>query len=93
MVFTGWKMIAGLKIVIHEGNYPLLVAIMCGLLVFRLGIFEGLLITLLVHGLIKSAEDNRLKTFYQSITKKAAKQEIQNEDENNEYNEYSENIG
>lgn len=49
MIFTGWKMIEGLKHVIHEGVYPFSLAIVCGLLVFRFGIFEGLLISLFIH--------------------------------------------
>ncbi|MEK6478491.1 SulP family inorganic anion transporter [Catalinimonas sp. 4WD22] len=53
MVFTGWKMIAGLKHVIHEGEYQLMLAIICGLLVFQFGIFEGLLIALALNGFIK----------------------------------------
>jgi hypothetical protein len=52
MVFTGWKMIAGLYNVAHEGPYGFGLAMFCGLLVFQLGIFEGLLIALAVHSFI-----------------------------------------
>jgi MFS superfamily sulfate permease-like transporter len=52
MVFTGWKMIAGLYNVAHEGPYAFGLAMFCGLLVFKLGIFEGLLIALAVHSFI-----------------------------------------
>lgn len=52
MVFTGWKMIAGLYNVAHEGPYGFGLAMFCGLLVFKLGIFEGLLIALAVHSFI-----------------------------------------
>jgi hypothetical protein len=52
MIFTGWKMIAGLYHVAHEGKYGFGLALFCGVLVFRLGIFEGLLIALAVHSFI-----------------------------------------
>ena len=50
MIFTGWKMMLGLVHVAHQGQYALILAILCALLVFRLGIFEGLLLALLLHG-------------------------------------------
>ncbi len=52
MIFTGWKMILGLLHVAHFGRYPLMLAILCGILVYKLGIFEGLLIALAVHGIV-----------------------------------------
>ena len=52
MIFTGWKMIAGLGHVIHHGPYALMLAILCGALVFQVGIFEGLLAALAIHGLV-----------------------------------------
>jgi MFS superfamily sulfate permease-like transporter len=52
MIFTGWKMIEGLVHVTHHGPYAMILAILCGLLVFRLGIFEGLLIAMAVHGIV-----------------------------------------
>ncbi len=52
MIFTGWKMIAGLGHVIHHGPYALMLAILCGALVFQVGIFEGLLIAMAIHGLV-----------------------------------------
>lgn len=52
MVFTGWKMIAGLYHVAHQGPYALGLAMFCGFLVFQLGIFEGLLASLAVHSFI-----------------------------------------
>jgi MFS superfamily sulfate permease-like transporter len=52
MIFTGWKMILGLWHVAHQGQYALLLAIVCALLVYRLGIFEGLLLALAMHGVI-----------------------------------------
>lgn len=52
MIFTGWKMIMGLVHVAHQGQYAMMLAVICALLVYRLGIFEGLLLSLLMHGLI-----------------------------------------
>jgi MFS superfamily sulfate permease-like transporter len=52
MIFTGWKMIAGLTHVTHHGPYALILALLTGALVFKLGIFEGLLIAMGVHGLV-----------------------------------------
>lgn len=52
MIFTGWKMIAGLYHVAHDGKYGFGLAMFCGVLVFRLGIFEGLLISLALHSFI-----------------------------------------
>jgi len=50
MIFSGWKMIEGLIHVTHHGPYAMILAILCGVLVFKVGIFEGLLIALAVHG-------------------------------------------
>ncbi len=55
MIFTGWKMIAGLAHVAAHGQYPLILALFCGILVFEIGIFEGLLLVLIVHGTISYA--------------------------------------
>lgn len=52
MIFTGWKMIAGLYHVAEHGKYGFGLALFCGILVFRLGIFEGLVISLLIHSFI-----------------------------------------
>jgi MFS superfamily sulfate permease-like transporter len=52
MIFTGWKMIAGLYHAAQHGKYAFGLALFCGILVFRLGIFEGLLIALAVHSFI-----------------------------------------
>ncbi len=52
MIFTGWKMMMGLLHVAHQGEYALILAILCALLVYKLGIFEGLLIALIVHGFV-----------------------------------------
>lgn len=54
MIFTGWKMIAGLYHVAKDGQYAFGLALFCGVLVFRMGIFEGLLIALAVHSFITS---------------------------------------
>ncbi|MDH5479963.1 MAG: SulP family inorganic anion transporter [Nitrosomonas sp.] len=52
MIFSGYKMIAGLVHVTHYGPYAMMLAIATGLLVFELGIFEGLIIALVVHAII-----------------------------------------
>lgn len=52
MIFSGWKMILGLVHVAHHGPYPLILAFLCGGLVYKVGIFEGLLIAMAVHGII-----------------------------------------
>lgn len=52
MIFTGWKMIAGLVRVVAVGKYEFLLSVLCGGLVFQLGIFEGLLLALLLHAVI-----------------------------------------
>jgi MFS superfamily sulfate permease-like transporter len=52
MIFVGIKMILGLMHVAHHGRYALLLAVLCGLLVYWVGIFEGLLIALAVHAFI-----------------------------------------
>lgn len=52
MLLSGYKMIAGLMHVTHHGPYAMMLAILCGALVWKLGIFEGLLIAMSIHGLI-----------------------------------------
>jgi MFS superfamily sulfate permease-like transporter len=52
MIFSAWKMISGLWRVAHHGQYALMLAVACALLVYKMGIFEGMLIALVVHGLI-----------------------------------------
>ena len=52
MIFTGWKMMFGLLHVAHKGQYALILATLCALLVYRLGIFEGLLLALAIHGFV-----------------------------------------
>lgn len=53
MVYSGWKMIANIAHVRTEGRYALIMAAICGLLVFEMGIFEGLLLLLVVHAIIQ----------------------------------------
>ncbi|MGB0432079.1 MAG: SulP family inorganic anion transporter [Bacteroidia bacterium] len=53
MVYSGWKMIANIAHVRAEGRYALIMAGVCGLLVFQFGIFEGLLVVLFAHGAIQ----------------------------------------
>ena len=52
MVFTGWKMIAGLYHVAHAGPYAFGLAMFCGYEVYTEGIFEGLLAALALHSFI-----------------------------------------
>ncbi|PSJ16715.1 SulP family inorganic anion transporter [Nitrosomonas supralitoralis] len=52
MLFTGYKMIAGLVHVTHYGSYALTLAVITAGLVFKVGIFEGLLAAMAIHGLI-----------------------------------------
>ncbi len=53
MVYSGWKMIANIAHVRSEGRYALIMAGICGLLVFEMGIFEGLLLLLVAHAIIQ----------------------------------------
>ena len=53
MVYSGWKMVANLSHVKSEGRYALIMAGICGLLVFEFGIFEGLLVVLMGHAVIQ----------------------------------------
>lgn len=53
MVYSGWKMIANIAHVKSEGRYALIMAGICGFLVFELGIFEGLLLLLAGHAFIQ----------------------------------------
>ena len=53
MVYSGWKMIANIAHVRSEGRYALIMAGVCGVLVFEAGIFEGLLAVLTLHAFIQ----------------------------------------
>ncbi|MBN2647928.1 MAG: SulP family inorganic anion transporter [Thiotrichales bacterium] len=52
MVFVGLKMVLGVLHTAKYGPYAMLLATLCGLLVFKVGIFEGLIITLVIHAMI-----------------------------------------
>lgn len=52
MTFVGIKMVLGVLHTAQHGPYAMLLATLCGLLVFKVGIFEGLIITLVIHALI-----------------------------------------
>ncbi|WP_425237278.1 SulP family inorganic anion transporter [Ulvibacterium sp.] len=67
MVYSGWKMIANISHVRAEGRYALILAGVCGLLVFKLGIFEGLLIVLTAHAIIQFIFMKRLGKSNQEI--------------------------
>jgi MFS superfamily sulfate permease-like transporter len=60
MMFTGWKMIAGLMHVTHHGPYAMVLAILTGALVYKVGIFEGLLIAMAVHGAVHYLVDTQV---------------------------------
>lgn len=57
MIFSGWKMIAGLFHVASEGQYAFMLSLFCGIFVWKLGIFEGLIVSLVIHGIISFAID------------------------------------
>ncbi len=52
MLFTGYKMIAGLVHVTHYGPYALMLAFLTAGLVYKVGIFEGLLVAMVIHGIV-----------------------------------------
>ncbi len=52
MSFVGIKMFLGLLHTAEFGPYAVLLATVCAGLVFKVGIFEGLLITLIIHAII-----------------------------------------
>lgn len=52
MVFTGWKMVMGLYSAAEHGAYEFGLAMFCGVLVFELGLFEGLMYSLAIHSFI-----------------------------------------
>ena len=70
MIFSGWKMIAGLYHVASEGQYAFMLSLFCGIFVWKLGIFEGLLISLAIHGLISYVIDKHHKLPTLNILKK-----------------------
>lgn len=52
MTFVGIKMLLGLLHIAEFGPYAVLLATVCAGLVFEVGIFEGLIVTLFIHALI-----------------------------------------
>lgn len=52
MTFVGIKMFLGLLHIATFGPYAVLLATVCAGLVFSVGIFEGLIVTLIIHGVI-----------------------------------------
>ncbi|CAA6806221.1 MAG: sulfate transporter family protein [uncultured Sulfurovum sp.] len=52
MSFVGIKMFLGLLHIAEFGPYAVLLASVCAGLVFKVGIFEGLIIVLFIHGII-----------------------------------------
>lgn len=52
MIFVGSKMALGLLHIAQFGAYAMLLGSLCAILVFKVGIFEGLIITLVLHAVI-----------------------------------------
>lgn len=73
MVYSGWKMVSNLGHVRAAGKYALLEAGICALVVFKLGIFEGLLIMLAIHNLIKFMFSKRMSKEDDTIITKFTK--------------------
>lgn len=80
MIFSGYKMIAGLAHVTHYGPYALMLAIITGLLVFELGIFEGLVIAMVLHAVIhymvytmhdKMAAKSVIRRYFENLKKES----------------------
>lgn len=82
MVYSGWKMIANITHVQAEGRYALILAGVCGLLVFKLGIFEGLLIVLAGHAIIQFIFMKRLGKSNQEIWQLFTSSFQENKEEN-----------
>ncbi len=88
MVYSGWKMIANIEHVRAEGRYALIMAAVCGLLVFEFGIFEGLLVVLFGHAVIqfiflkRLGKSNRtiIKHFKASLRDDEVKEVVERED-------------
>lgn len=88
MVYSGWKMIANISHVRAEGRYALIMAGLCGLLVFEAGIFEGLLIVLFLHAVVQFIFMKRLNrtnkeiwsSFITSFSDNTEKSQIERED-------------
>ena len=52
MLFTGWRMISGVFHIAAQGQYAFMLSLFCCILVWKLGIFEGLLVALMLHAMI-----------------------------------------
>jgi len=57
MIFSGWNMVKKIAHAHHHGRYPFLLAVICMVLVYQLGIFEGLVIVLGTHAIIMILEE------------------------------------
>lgn len=53
MMYSGWKMVAKIGHTYHSGRYAFSLASLCAGMVFWFGIFEGLIIVLALHGIIR----------------------------------------
>lgn len=53
MLFTASRMVLGLRSVTREGRYAMALALFCCILVWRIGIFESIIITMAVHAVVR----------------------------------------
>jgi MFS superfamily sulfate permease-like transporter len=70
VMFSGLKMIAGIAHVAHEGKYAFVLSLLCGVFVWKWGIFEGLLVALAIHLGITYGIYRHQRTSHLSILKK-----------------------
>ena len=62
MTFVGIKMFLGLLHIASFGPYAVLLSAVCAGLVFQVGIFEGLITTLVIHGVISYAIFSKIES-------------------------------
>ena len=67
MIFSGWKMVAKIGHTHHYGRYPFLLSVICMGLVYKLGIFEGLVLVLGTHALIMVLEEREIGHSFRQI--------------------------
>jgi MFS superfamily sulfate permease-like transporter len=61
MLFASGKMILGILKVARAGRYALALALFCCMLVWRVGIFESIVLTMLVHAIVRVMIHRRRK--------------------------------
>ncbi len=67
MIFSGWKMVAKIAHTHHYGRYPFLLSVICMALVYKLGIFEGLVLVLGTHAIIMILEEREIGHSFKQI--------------------------